>query len=89
MPPRRPIQHTDVHTRLRQLEYDMEQLTLSNIRLLRTNRILKLDCDRLVDEQTQSLKEELQVLRRMNVQLQRNNRLLQDDMAVKTVRHEV
>jgi FtsZ-binding cell division protein ZapB len=75
-----------VHTRLRQLEHDMEQLTLSNVRLLRTNRILKLDCDRLVDEQTQTLKQEIQELRRMNVQLQRSNRLLQDDMAVKTVR---
>ncbi|KAI8340867.1 hypothetical protein BC941DRAFT_511166 [Chlamydoabsidia padenii] len=82
--PRRQVQNTDVHTRLRQLEYDIEQLTLSNVRLLRTNRILKLDCDRLVDEQTQLLKEELQELRRMNVQLQRSNRLLQDDMAIKT-----
>ncbi|SAM09136.1 hypothetical protein [Absidia glauca] len=84
LPSRRQIQHADVHTRLRQLEHDMEQLTLSNVRLLRTNRILKLDCDRLVDEQTQTLKQEIQELRRMNVQLQRSNRLLQDDMAVKT-----
>ncbi|CAO3599587.1 unnamed protein product [Absidia cylindrospora] len=83
-PPRRQIQHADVHTRLRQLEHDMEQLTLSNVRLLRTNRILKLDCDRLVDEQTQALKQEIQELRRMNVQLQRSNRLLQDDMMIKT-----
>ncbi|KAI8099581.1 uncharacterized protein BX664DRAFT_321648 [Halteromyces radiatus] len=83
-PPKRQIQHADVHTRLRQLEHDMEQLTLSNVRLLRTNRILKLDCDRLVDEQTEALKKEIQELRRMNVQLQRSNRLLQDDMNIKT-----
>ncbi|KAI8141745.1 hypothetical protein BJV82DRAFT_517936, partial [Fennellomyces sp. T-0311] len=70
----------NIENRLRQLEKENEQLTLSNIRLLRANRILKLDCDRLVDEQTSELKEEINHLRFQNVRLQRSNRLLQDDL---------
>ncbi|KAI7847734.1 hypothetical protein BDC45DRAFT_451353, partial [Circinella umbellata] len=66
--------------RLRQLEKENEQLTLSNIRLLRANRILKLDCDRIVEEQTSELKEEISHLLSQNVRLQRSNRLLQDDL---------
>ena len=55
-------------------------MTLSNIRLLRANRILKLDCDRIVEEQTSELKEEISHLLSQNVRLQRSNRLLQDDL---------
>ena len=63
----------------------MEQLTLSNVRLLRANRILKLESDKLVDDQTKQLKKDIQSLRRMNIELQRNNRLLQDDLTIRTV----
>ncbi|ORY93556.1 hypothetical protein BCR43DRAFT_497139 [Syncephalastrum racemosum] len=78
--PRRPVPAGSADARLRELENEIEKLTLSNIRLLRTNRILKLDCDRIVDEQTSELREEIAHLRHQNVRLQRNNRLLQDDL---------
>lgn len=50
------------------------------MRLLRANRILKLDSDRVVDEQVNELKEEIKHLRYQNVRLQRSNRLLQEDL---------
>lgn len=73
-------QSGDLEARLRQLENENEKLTLSNIRLLRANRILKLDSDRIVDEQTTDLKEEISQLKLQNVRLQRSNRLLRDDL---------
>ncbi|KAI8069360.1 hypothetical protein BC940DRAFT_297555 [Gongronella butleri] len=81
--PKRMIQQGDLQTQLRKLEADMEQLTLSNVRLLRANRILKLESDKLVDDQTRQLKKDIQDLRRMNIELQRNNRLLQDDLTIR------
>ncbi|CAO3636383.1 unnamed protein product [Cunninghamella blakesleeana] len=83
IPIKRQIQNGDVHTRIRQLEHDMEQLTLSNVKLQRANRKLKLECDQLIDEQTKGLRDEMKALKEMNVQLQRSNRLLMDDMTVK------
>ncbi|KAL1934587.1 hypothetical protein VTP01DRAFT_6769 [Rhizomucor pusillus] len=88
LPPSLPVagqakklaQSGDVEARLRQLENENEKLTLSNIRLLRANRILKLDSDRIVDEQTTDLKEEISQLKLQNVRLQRSNRLLRDDL---------
>ncbi|KAI9318542.1 hypothetical protein BX666DRAFT_1929085 [Dichotomocladium elegans] len=79
-PERRPSQASNLENRLRQLEKENEELTLSNVRLLRTNRILKLDSDRLVDEQINELKEEIKHLQFQNVRLQRSNRLLQQDL---------
>ncbi|ORX56800.1 hypothetical protein DM01DRAFT_1285030, partial [Hesseltinella vesiculosa] len=77
---KRPIQQGDLQTQLKKLEADMEQLTLSNVRLLRANRILKLESEKMVDDQTKQLKKEIHDLRRMNIELQRSNRLLHDDM---------
>ncbi|KAI7869034.1 hypothetical protein BDF14DRAFT_1787237 [Spinellus fusiger] len=82
--PRRMIQNGDVDTRLKQLENEIEQLTLSNVRLLRANRILKLDCDRLVEQQTAQLKQDMEELKIHNIRLQRSNRLLQDDLTLKS-----
>ncbi|KAI7883685.1 hypothetical protein K492DRAFT_126011 [Lichtheimia hyalospora FSU 10163] len=79
-PERRPSQSINLDNRLRQLEKENEELTHSNVRLLRANRILKLDSDRVVDEQVNELKEEIKHLRYQNVRLQRSNRLLQEDL---------
>ncbi|KAI8381151.1 uncharacterized protein BYT42DRAFT_565449 [Radiomyces spectabilis] len=82
--PRRSIQDGDANTRLKQVDHEIDQLTLSNIRLMRANRILKLECDRLVDQQTRELKQEMNELLQLNVRLQRSNRLLQDELNAKT-----
>ncbi|CDS13471.1 hypothetical protein LRAMOSA05647 [Lichtheimia ramosa] len=79
-PERRPSQSSNLDNRLRQLEKENEELTHSNVRLLRANRILKLDSDRVVDEQVNELKEEIKHLKYQNVRLQRSNRLLQEDL---------
>ncbi|KAG0169007.1 hypothetical protein DFQ30_004059 [Apophysomyces sp. BC1015] len=82
--PRRAIGNGNVGTQLKQMEAEIERLTLTNVRLLRTNRILKLDCDRLVDQETAELKHEIHELRLQNIRLQRSSRLLQDDLLMKT-----
>ncbi|KAL0088006.1 hypothetical protein J3Q64DRAFT_1723579 [Phycomyces blakesleeanus] len=82
--PKRTIQNGDSDTRQRQLGNEIEHLTLSNVRLLRANRILKLDCDRLVEQQTAQLKQDMEELRIHNIRLQRSNRLLQDDLLAKS-----
>ncbi|KAF7728099.1 hypothetical protein EC973_006614 [Apophysomyces ossiformis] len=82
--PRRAIASGNLDTRIRQLEAQIEDLTTANVRLVRTNRILKLDCDRLVDQETAELKQEMNELRLQNIRLQRSNRLLQDDLMMKT-----
>lgn len=81
----RVIHMGDSETRLKQLYQQIEQLSLSNARLVRANRILKLDCDRIVDEKTHELKQALKLSIEQNIRLQRSNRLLKDDYDLKTV----
>jgi regulator of replication initiation timing len=81
----RTIAVGDQETRLKQLYNQVEQLSLSNARLVRANRILKLDCDRIVDEKTTELKQALKLSIEQNIRLQRSNRLLQDDYELKKV----
>ncbi|KAG2196082.1 hypothetical protein INT46_011267 [Mucor plumbeus] len=80
----RIIHNGDQETRIKQLHNQVEQLSLSNARLVRANRILKLDCDRIVDEQTTDLKQALKLSVEQNIRLQRANRLLKDDYISKT-----
>jgi regulator of replication initiation timing len=82
----RIIHNGDQETRIKQLHNQVEQLSLSNARLVRANRILKLDCDRIIDEQTTDLKQALKLSVEQNIRLQRANRLLKDDYISKTVK---
>jgi len=74
----RIIHNGDQETRIKQLHNQVEQLSLSNARLVRANRILKLDCDRIVEEKTTHLKQALTLSVEQNIRLQRANRLLRD-----------
>lgn len=65
--------------RLNQLYNQIEQLGLANAKLLRANRVLKLDCDKIVEEKTMELKQQLKLSIEQNIRLQRSNRLLQDE----------
>ncbi|KAK4509027.1 Pre-mRNA-splicing factor [Mucor velutinosus] len=80
----RIIHNGDQETRIKQLHNQVEQLSLSNARLVRANRILKLDCDRIVEEQTTHLKQALKLSVEQNIRLQRANRLLRDDYLSQT-----
>ncbi|OBZ80970.1 hypothetical protein A0J61_10982 [Choanephora cucurbitarum] len=71
-------------TMLKHLYSQIEQLTLSNARLVRANRVLKLDCDRIVEERTAELQEALKTSVEQNIRLQRANRILQDEYAHQT-----
>lgn len=82
----RIIHNGDQETRIKQLHNQVEQLSLSNARLVRANRILRLDCDRIIDEQTTNLKQALKLSVEQNIRLQRANRLLKDDYISKTVK---
>ncbi|KAI7862833.1 uncharacterized protein EV154DRAFT_396268, partial [Mucor mucedo] len=81
----RKIQSGDGETRLKQLYHQVEQLTLSNARLTRANRNLKLECDKLVEEKTFELKQALQMSVEHNIRLQRSNRLLKDEYLIQSV----
>ncbi|KAL9560036.1 hypothetical protein MBANPS3_000151 [Mucor bainieri] len=83
-PTSRIIHNGDQETRIKQLHNQVEQLSLSNARLVRANRILKLDCDRIVEEQTTHLKQALKLSVEQNIRLQRANRLLRDDYLCQT-----
>ncbi|KAF1797773.1 hypothetical protein FB192DRAFT_1396050, partial [Mucor lusitanicus] len=80
----RIIHNGDQETRIKQLHNQVEQLSLSNARLVRANRILKLDCDRIVEEKTTHLKQALKLSVEQNIRLQRANRLLRDDYLSQT-----
>lgn len=82
----RIIHNGDQETRIKQLHNQVEQLSLSNARLVRANRILKLDCDRIVEETTADLKQALKLSVEQNIRLQRANRLLRDDYLSQTVK---
>lgn len=81
----RKIQSGDGETRLKQLYNQVEQLTLSNARLTRANRNLKLECDKMIEEKTFELKQALQMSVEHNIRLQRSNRLLKDEYLIQSV----
>jgi chromosome segregation ATPase len=77
---RREIKQGDSDTRTRQLEAQIEQLTLQNVKLQRTNRLLKVDTDNLIEQRTSPLEKTIEELTVANVKLQRTTRLLQQDL---------
>lgn len=81
---KREIQRGDSDTRTRQLEAQIEQLTLQNVKLQRTNRLLKVDTDNLIEQKTSPLEKTIQELTVANVRLQRASRLLQLELNEKT-----
>lgn len=80
-----PLEPHQEENRLKQLYNQIEQLTLTNARLVRANRMLKLDCDRIVEEKTLELKQALKLSIEQNIRLQRSNRLLQYEYQQKSV----
>lgn len=81
----RKIQHGDAETRIKQLNQQIEQLSLSNARLVRSNRMLKLDIEKMVQEKTMEINQALKSSIEQNIRLQRANRLLKQDIDTKTV----
>lgn len=81
---KREIQKGDSDTRTRQLEAQIEQLTLQNVKLQRTNRLLKVDTDNLIEQKTSPLEKTIQELTVANVRLQRASKLLQQELNEKT-----
>ncbi|KAI8882307.1 hypothetical protein K501DRAFT_251708 [Backusella circina FSU 941] len=80
---KREIQKGDSDTRTRQLEAQIEQLTLQNVKLQRTNRLLKVDTDNLIEQKTRPLEQTIRDLTMANVRLQRASRLLQMEVEEK------
>lgn len=78
-------QHGDAETRIKQLTQQVEQLSLSNAKLLRSNRMLKLDIEKLIEEKTMEVTKALKSTIEQNIRLQRANRLLKQDIDHKTV----
>lgn len=81
----RKIHNGDQETRIKQLYHQIEQLSLSNARLVRANRILKLDSDKIVEDKTTELKQALKLSVEQNIRLQRANRLLKDEYNAQSV----
>lgn len=81
---KREIQRGNSDTRSRQLEAQIEQLTLQNVKLQRTNRLLKVDTDNLIEQKTSPLEKTIQELTVSNVRLQRALKLLQQELDEKT-----
>ena len=81
---KREIRRGNSSTRTRQFENQIESLTLQNVKLQRTNRLLKVDTDNLIKQKTQPLQETIRELTLTNVQLQRATRLLQQDLDEKS-----
>ena len=77
---KRELQRGDSDTRTRQLEAQIEQLTLQNVKLQRTNRLLKVDTDNLIEQKTSPLEKTIQELTVANVRLQRATKLLQQEL---------
>lgn len=82
----RKIHNGDQETRIKQLYQQIEQLSLSNARLVRVNRVLKLDSDKIVEENTAELKQALKLSIEQNIRLQRANRLLKYEYNAQTVK---
>lgn len=82
---KREIQQGNSSTRARQLEAQIETLTLQNVKLQRTNRLLKVDTDNLIKQKTQPLEQTIRELTLSNVQLQRATRLLQQEVEEKSM----
>lgn len=85
---KRTIQRGNSSTRVRQLEAQIESLTLQNVKLQRTNRLLKVDTDNIIKQTTQPLEQKIRELTLNNVQLQRTTRLLQQDVEAKATEME-
>ncbi|KAG2202049.1 hypothetical protein INT47_006241 [Mucor saturninus] len=83
---KREIQRGNSDTRTRQLEAQIEQLTLQNVKLQRTNRLLKVDTDNLIEQKTSPLQKTIQELTVSNVRLQRALKLLQQELDEKTLK---
>ena len=81
---KREIQRGNSNTKTRQLDAQIERLTLQHVKLQRTNRLLKVDTDNLIKQKTQPLEENVRQLTLANVQLQRAARLLQQDLEEKS-----
>ncbi|KAG1178125.1 hypothetical protein G6F70_003593 [Rhizopus microsporus] len=81
---KREIKQGDSDTRTRQLEAQIEQLTLQNVKLQRTNRLLKVDTDNLIEQRTSPLEKMIEELTIANIKLQRTTRLLQQELDEKT-----
>src|SRR4051794_22390906 len=83
--PQRVVIHGgESSTRIRQLESQVESLTLQTVKLQRVNRLLKIDADNLIKEKTKGLEEQIAGLTLQNVRLQRANRLLMEDLEERT-----
>ncbi|ORZ17919.1 hypothetical protein BCR42DRAFT_325418 [Absidia repens] len=82
---KRDIQQGNSYTRTRQLEAQVEALTLSNVKLQRSNRLLKVDTDNIIEQRTQPLQSTIRELTLNNIQLQRSTRLLQQDLEEKSL----
>lgn len=76
----------DQEARINQLSQQVENLSLANARLMRTNRVLKLDSEKLLDQKAGEVKQALKVMTERNIRLQRANRLLKDEYDIQTVR---
>ncbi|RUS12792.1 hypothetical protein BC937DRAFT_87014, partial [Endogone sp. FLAS-F59071] len=84
-PPQKVVIHGgESSTRIRQLESQVESLTLQTVKLQRVNRLLKIDADNLIKEKTKGLEEQIAGLTLQNVRLQRANRLLMEELEDRT-----
>lgn len=81
---KREIQRGDADTRIRQLEAQIEQLTLQNVKLQRINRLLKIDADNLLEQTTNPLYKTIEELTISNIKLQRTSRLLRQELDEKS-----
>ncbi|KAL1918676.1 uncharacterized protein VTP21DRAFT_2698 [Calcarisporiella thermophila] len=81
-PKHRPyeVQNAEDTTRIRQLESQVEQLTLQNVRLQRDSRLQKMNADREIESTRKQAEEDLHSLRLVNVRLQRANRILSQEL---------
>ncbi|KAI9261105.1 hypothetical protein BY458DRAFT_515861 [Sporodiniella umbellata] len=82
---KRLIKLGDSDTHTRQLEVQIEQLTLQNVKLQRTNRLLKVDIDNLIEQHTSPLEKTIEELTVANIRLQRATRLLQQELDEKSI----
>ncbi|KAI8886020.1 hypothetical protein K501DRAFT_178687 [Backusella circina FSU 941] len=74
----------DQEDRINQLSQQVESLSLANARLMRTNRVLKLDSEKLLDQKAGEVKQALKVMTERNIRLQRAARLLKDEYDIQT-----
>ncbi|KAL1920941.1 uncharacterized protein VTP21DRAFT_11576 [Calcarisporiella thermophila] len=77
---RHQVQLAESLTRMKQLESQVERLTLQNVRLQRANRLLKVEQENNTNSAKAEAEERCQVLKLQNVRLQRANRLLKQEL---------